>query len=169
MSSLEKISVRKEQITAEKQRKAEIHLTNIQICDMCLVKNYICEYRKYYYQLSDDLKPVYLRLFINKLPYPVNKIIMDKFNENCANGSCEDTLGGAIDTVRQEILSRCLVRNTNKQSGKAVKICCNNAEVPQRYGCQPAVQKLQAKRKPFKKVRKTKKNWQRKRLFKRKP
>ena len=52
--------------------KAVAHLNQMQICNMCEIEKFICEYQKYYYQINNQTKEIYKEIFIDKLPYPLN-------------------------------------------------------------------------------------------------
>ncbi|XP_058761155.1 uncharacterized protein LOC131634503 [Vicia villosa] len=41
------------------REKAEIHLINMQICNMCEIDSFICEYKKYYYELDNETREIY--------------------------------------------------------------------------------------------------------------
>ncbi|XP_058761154.1 uncharacterized protein LOC131634502 [Vicia villosa] len=59
------------------REKAEIHLINMQICNMCEIDSFICEYKKYYYELDNETREIYRGVFISKLPYPLSAKIRD--------------------------------------------------------------------------------------------
>ena len=62
-----------EEKTKEWQRK----INNIEIWDMRFLKNYIAEFSQYYYKIGYN--DINLGMFYDKLPYPINSIINEKY------------------------------------------------------------------------------------------
>ncbi|XP_048229564.1 uncharacterized protein LOC125370031 [Ricinus communis] len=142
--------------------EAKWKLNNIQLCDLCYFHEFVCQYEKYYYSLNSSDYDAYIELFINKIPYPVNVIIKEKYQAGIRENSTPKTLGGVIRIVDQYIAEQCLQQTMKKQTYSAVK-CCNKYEniVPLTFGCR-------TERKQFKKNRQYKKfpKWKKRRFYK---
>src|ERR1044072_800093 len=48
----------KEKTNAFLHEKALAHLNQMQICNMCEIDKFLCEYQKYYYQLNNQTKEI---------------------------------------------------------------------------------------------------------------
>jgi len=62
-----------EEKTRERQRK----VNNIKIWDTRFLENYIAEFSQYYYKIGHN--DINLGMFYDKLPYPINSIINEKY------------------------------------------------------------------------------------------
>ena len=124
------------------------HLIRIQICDLCEIDSYICEYKTYYYQLNDDQQKMFNKMFYSKLPTPINSH-MERIYQEAIRGLVDppqppmnhlsphvDTLGRRIRYLKEEIARMCTERTKNVLMKPVTKACCDkNPRVPGNYGC----------------------------------
>ena len=61
----------------EKAREWQRKINNIELQDMRYMKNYIAEFSQYYYKIGHNENN--LGMFYEKLPYPINFIINEKY------------------------------------------------------------------------------------------
>ena len=61
----------------EKTREWQRKINNIEIWDMRFLENYIAEFSQYYYKIGHN--DINLGMFYDKLPYPINSIINEKY------------------------------------------------------------------------------------------
>lgn len=134
----------KEKIAASE--KAEFHLQNMLLCDICKFDAFYCEYEKYYHHLITELQPQYKTYFLNKLPGEWGEKCRSLWQEE--KGKYPDTLGGIKRLIDEYIIIECNKRRLAKQLKSKVKICCSsmNPELPGHYGC-PDGRKQSYKRK----------------------
>ncbi|AAP78923.1 putative capsid protein [Cestrum yellow leaf curling virus] len=150
----------------QEAEKARFHLANMIICDLCYFDNYTCEYRKYFYMLTPDERSTYIELFLQKLPAPFGRKMMEGFRKETAENKIANTLGGAIDIVRRTIDEECIQRSYRRTIGGAVKICCKgNPEIPQRYGCYDITKRKKTSKKKWKKRSYKPDLWKKKKRF----
>ena len=64
--------------TRNEKLNARMKLMNLTICNMCFVKEYTCEFNKYYYEqfYSQEDQSIYKNLYYSKLPYPLNGYLL---------------------------------------------------------------------------------------------
>lgn len=144
-----------------KRKSALNHLNNMRICDICYFEQFVCEFRKYYYELTRLEQEQYTQIFIQKLPYPMNVKVADVFQERIEQHSIAHNLGGAILITKEILAQQCLesqLRKTLKH--QTIQLCCeDNAEVPQQYGCKQFTKKYHKSYKRFKRYKKPYKNY----------
>ena len=129
--------------------KAVAHLNQMQICNMCEIEKFICEYQKYYYQINNQTKEIYKEIFIDKLPYPLNAEIKRIWNEKPTETA--NTLGGIIQVVYNTLRENCLKRETIRQLNRGSNaLCCNipELEIPGKYGCEKPTRRNYRRNKP---------------------
>ena len=61
----------------EKEREWQRKINNIGLWDMRNLKNYIAEFSQYYYKIGHN--ETNLSIFYDRLPYPTNSIINEKY------------------------------------------------------------------------------------------
>ena len=61
----------------EKAREWQRKINNIELWDMRYLENYITEFIQYYYKLGHN--EINLSMFYDKLSYPINSIINEKY------------------------------------------------------------------------------------------
>ncbi|XP_071724350.1 uncharacterized protein [Rutidosis leptorrhynchoides] len=170
---------KKKATEAAEAEKALWHLNNIQICNMCDLESYTCEFQKYYYKLPADNRETHKDTYLNKLPWPLSKAIKDIFMSEVANNRIADTLGGVIEVTQNYIAQQCLQRSIKKQLKHPTgQLCCkNNPKVPGNYGCnkerrRKIIKKYRWRKFPknnYKKYSYKKNNFKRRKFFKKKP
>lgn len=72
------------------------HLLQLEICNMCYVENYICEFTKHYYELDSARKELVDPMFFAKLPMQLGMEVEKDFQNSVNEGTVQDTLGGKI-------------------------------------------------------------------------
>ena len=70
----------------DKAREWQRKINNIKLCDMRYLKNYIAEFSQYYYKSGHN--EINLGMFYDKLPYPINSIINEKYMAWFENNRC---------------------------------------------------------------------------------
>lgn len=86
---------------------------------------------------------MYEDIFINKLPYPINNIIRERYVKDSDQPS---SLGSMAAEVRKYIAEECAKKTAKKAIKMSIK-CCNSFEdVPQRFGCKPVYEKKKKKK-----------------------
>ena len=62
---------------------------------MCFVKEYTCEFNKYYYMQfrSQEDQNIYKNLYYSKLPYPWNEYFISEYEKYSTINRLPDTLG----------------------------------------------------------------------------
>ena len=48
-------------------------ITKLRLCDMCQLENFICQYKRYFYQLPVGMQEVMKNTFFAKLPHGWDK------------------------------------------------------------------------------------------------
>jgi len=66
---------------------------------MRYLKNYITEFSQYYYKIGHN--ETNLGMFYDKLPYPINSIINEKYITYLERADVIDTLGSRISFLRK--------------------------------------------------------------------
>ncbi len=139
----------------EKQR-ARLNLLNIQICNMCFIKEYTCEFSKYYYEqyVSLEDQEVYKNLYYSKLPYPWNSYFINEYEKYSTSNKLPDNLGSRIRFLNTRLTDICIQKNLIKKSRNITEICCEKTEMPTQWGCS---QPYKRKKKSYKKEKRYKK------------
>jgi len=75
----------------EKAREWQRKINNIEIWDMLFLENYITEFSQYYYKIRHN--DINLGMFYDKLPYPINSIINEKYVAWLEKSDIFDTFG----------------------------------------------------------------------------
>ncbi|XP_031273923.1 uncharacterized protein LOC116132410 [Pistacia vera] len=114
-------------------------LTKLRLCDICLFENFVCEYRRYFYQLPGGTQEVMKNTFFAKLPPGWDKAANEAFKLLLEKNQVVDSLGGRIEAVRQLVRTRCVNAKLNKEAKRLEfnESCCQNFDgVPGQYGCE---------------------------------
>ena len=125
-------------------------ITNLRICNMCYLDNYVCEFSKYYYKLDNTRKQQALDLFFNKLPKTVANEATKYYTENLSKGIYQNTLGGKISAIKHWLKIECQKKEAKREA--KISLCCSkqNDRINE-YGCNSSNSK---KYKKYKKLRK---------------
>mgnify|MGYP007039588392 CR=1 FL=1 len=78
-------------ILKEKAREWQRNINNIELWDMRYLENYIAKFSQYYYKIEHN--KTNLGKFYDKLPYPINFIINEKYIAWLKRTDVVDTLG----------------------------------------------------------------------------
>ena len=107
-------------------------LINLTICNMCFVKEYTCEFKKYYYTqfFSNEDHNVYKNLYYSKLPYPWNEYFLNEYEKYSTINRYPDTLGSRIRFLNMRLSEICIQKNLIKKSRNIGEICCEKTEIP---------------------------------------
>ncbi|CAN1188541.1 hypothetical protein LINPERHAP2_LOCUS39388 [Linum perenne] len=110
------------------------HLTNLRICNMCYLEPFICEFRKYYYQVIEPARKDLDKLIYAKLPPVVASKVEATFEEELRKGSIPNTLGGRIFTLQAWHKQACNEEKLKEQA--KIKLCCEQSiDKIGKYGC----------------------------------
>ena len=116
---------------------ARLKLMNLTICNMCYVKEYTCEFNKYYYEqyVSLEDQEVYKNLYYSKLPYPWNSYFINEYEKYSSTNRLPDTIGARIRFLNTRLSDICIQRSLIKKSRNITEICCEKTEMPTQWGC----------------------------------
>jgi hypothetical protein len=149
-------------------------ITNLKICNMCYVDNFICEFQDYYYNIDNStrISRNLLELFYDKLPEKVSAQVKAFFTSALAEGKVDDTLGGRITSLKiwlQEMCSQKIAKREaqvslccNKLQDKVGNYGCNSRKKPRKARTQKPYKRKKFKKVPFRKFRKGDKKFFRK-------
>ena len=73
---------------------------------MRCLENYIAEFSQYYYKIGHN--KINLGMFYDKLPYPINSIINEKYMAWFERTDVVDTLGSRIFYLQKWVNEQCL-------------------------------------------------------------
>ena len=111
---------------------------------MRYLKNYIAEFSQYYYKIGYN--ETNLGMFYDKLPYPINFIINEKYIAWLEQADVIDTLGSRISYLRKQVNDQCL--DLQKQK-KMMKQFLTYWDSPHQWAQEPETRR---KRKFYKKT-----------------
>ena len=83
---------------------------------MRFLENYIAEFSQYYYKIGHN--DINLSMFYDKLPYPINFIIDEKYMSWLEKTNVFDTLGTGISYLRKWVNDQCLDLQKQKKMKK---------------------------------------------------
>ena len=134
---------------------AKSTLTKMQLCNICFLDQFYCDYEKYLFKLNyqEDYRK-FVRDYLLKIPL-IGEKALDRFN-NEATGAAEFSLGYAHRIVKEEISKICDLTRKQKQLKSFSKRCCEKIiEHPLEYGCRTTRKSSKKKsyKKPTKKYR----------------
>ncbi|XP_021733293.1 uncharacterized protein LOC110700113 [Chenopodium quinoa] len=127
----------------EKQMEYQRKLSNLSICNMKYVDDYIMEFETYYYKIGEN--ETNLGMFYDKLPSPLNEEISEKYQEWREKFLARDALGNIIAFLRKWIEKKCREVAGTQQMKRQFLTCW---DFPNNYGCE---RKNYNKRKSYKK------------------
>ncbi|CAN1149250.1 hypothetical protein LINPERHAP2_LOCUS16920 [Linum perenne] len=131
------------------------HLTNLRICNMCYLEPFICEFRRYYYQVIKSARKVLDKLIYAKLPLIVASKVEATFEEELRKESIPNTLGGRILILQDWHRQACNEEKLKKQA--KIKLCCEQGmEKVGKYGCKDdnRIKYYKKKHRKYRKIRK---------------
>lgn len=147
---------KQEQVKQAEQAKAKYILENIQVCNICYWRQYVCEFEKWFYKLDKADQDQMATRFYQKLP-PLWAIEMEKKFASKPDYICEG-LAGRILLLEKEIEERCKTSAFEKSLGPYQNTPCCDAQMidlPMKWGCRTG----QTQRKGKRQVRPTKKRY----------
>ncbi|XP_021771316.1 uncharacterized protein LOC110735431 [Chenopodium quinoa] len=127
----------------EKRMEYQRKLSNLSICNMKYVDDYIMEFETYYYKIGEN--ETNLGMFYDKLLSPLNEEISEKYQEWRERFLARDSLGNRIDFLRKWIEKKCREVAETQQLKRPFLTCW---DFPNNYGCE---RKNYNKRKKYKK------------------
>ncbi|XP_074360256.1 uncharacterized protein LOC141700375 [Apium graveolens] len=132
------------------KEKARTRITNMQLCNICFLNQFFCDYEKYLYQLDDQAEYVkYVKYYLLKIPL-VGLKALERFNLE-ATGPAEYSLAYAQRIVKEEISKICDLTKKQKQLKSFSKQCCEKiVEKPFEYGCRKSSYKKHYRKKSYK-------------------
>nr|BCW03860.1 capsid protein [Cauliflower mosaic virus] len=146
--------------TKEKEQ-AKARLLKLQLCDICYLEEFTCDYEKHMYKTEMRDFPGLIEQYLSKIPIIGEKALTRFRNE--ANGATTYSLGFALKIVKEELSKICDFTKKQKKLKKFNKRCCSIAEASVEYGCKKSEKKKYLKRykkkkykvyKPYKKKKK---------------
>ncbi|RYE14831.1 MAG: hypothetical protein EOP45_19130, partial [Sphingobacteriaceae bacterium] len=148
-----------EETNSVEQQEAIFRLDNMRLCNLCELEEFICEYLKNYYKVSDrTLQPRYKDLIFDKMPHGFGIDLKASF----PTSTYPQTIGGAIRAIRGKLLRTCKEITEKKKVRKAIKkgYCCEKQEFTIKdFGCKKQKEKRRESsknhyyRKPYNKYR----------------
>ncbi|CAN1144902.1 hypothetical protein LINPERHAP2_LOCUS14375, partial [Linum perenne] len=128
------------------------HLTNLRICNMCYLESFICEFRKYYYQVIESARKDLDKLIYAKLPPIVASKVEATFEEELKKESIPNTLGGRILILQECHKWACNEEKLKKQA--KIELCCEQStDKVGKYGCEDK-KYYKKKHRKYRKIRK---------------
>jgi len=97
----------------EKVREWQRKINNIELWDMRYLKNIIAEFSQYYYKVRHN--ETNLGMFNDKLPYPINFIINEKYIAYLERANVIDTLGLRISYLRNGSMINALISKSKRK------------------------------------------------------
>lgn len=133
-----------------RQTRAEFTLNNMKLCSLCNLQDFLCDYEKNYYSISDlSKREVYRMLIFDKIPQ-----ISINSKEQYKQSSYPATLGGVIRWIKDEITKECNQYRFRKRVKKAYKtdrsVSCDKLDFTvKEYGCKKSYSKRKNRRKKY--------------------
>ncbi|XP_021728284.1 uncharacterized protein LOC110695343 [Chenopodium quinoa] len=115
----------------EKRMEYQRKLSNLSICNMKYVENYIMEFETYYYKIGEN--ETNLGMFYDKLPSPLNEEISEKYQEWKEKYIARDALGNRIASLRKWIEKKCREVAGTQQMKRQFLTCW---DFPNNYRCE---------------------------------
>lgn len=139
----------------KEQVEARNKLTNLQLCNICSLKEFTCEYEKNLYKLPQSEYPELIERFLIKIPI-VGENTLQKWKET-RTALTSYSFGLAIRLIQDEIKLHCDFIKKGKQLKKFNKSCCDKLITKQSnlFGCTPQYTKSYYKKRYKKKYKKT--------------
>ncbi|CAN1149501.1 hypothetical protein LINPERHAP2_LOCUS17057, partial [Linum perenne] len=130
------------------------HLTNLKICNMCYLEPFICEFRKYYYQVIEPARKDLDKLIYAKLPPIIASKVEATFEEELQKENIPNTLGGRIFILQEWHKRACNEEKLKKQA--KIKLCCEQStDKVGKYGCEDdRIKYYKKKHRKYRKIRK---------------
>ena len=100
----------------EKAREWQRKINNIKLWDMRYLKNYITELSQYYYKIGHN--EANLSMFYDKLSYPINSIINEKYIARLGRTNVINTLCSRISYLRKWVNDHCFDLQKQKKIKK---------------------------------------------------
>lgn len=136
--------------TLEKERaKARLRLTNLQLCDICSLQSFFCDYESNLYKLPQNEYPSLVKQYLAKIPI-VGEKASKRFEEE-ASPTTSYSLGFAHKLVNEELAKICELSKKQKKLKRFNKQCCNTFEKSYEYGCKSSYSKKKKYSKKYKK------------------
>ncbi|CAN1146448.1 hypothetical protein LINPERHAP2_LOCUS15248 [Linum perenne] len=135
-------------------QQAVWHLTNLRICNMCYLESFICEFRKYYYQVIEPARKDLDKLIYAKLPPIVASKVETAFEEELRKESIPNTLGGRILILQEWHKQACNEEKLKKQA--KIKLCCEQStDKVGKYECEDnnKIKYYKKKHRKYRKIR----------------
>ncbi|XP_021746677.1 uncharacterized protein LOC110712520 [Chenopodium quinoa] len=115
----------------EKRMEYKRKLSNLSICNIKYVDDYIMEFETYYYKIGEN--ETNLGMFYDKLPSPLNEEISEKYQEWRERFLARDALGNIIAFLRKWIEKKCREVAGTQQMKRQFLTCW---DFPNNYGCE---------------------------------
>lgn len=154
---------------AKEAEEARTRLTRLQICNLCYLEEFFCDYETNMMVLPLTEWPAHVESFLRKIPFVGEKSLAEY--KKLSTETAKSSLAGAKQIVRKQMEKHCKDRQIKKQL-RGSNMCCPDFIGPDTiYGCKPKELKSHYKRKYKKKYKfgkTSKKKYQSKRKDKRK-
>lgn len=122
------------------QEKARKRLTKLQLCDICELDKFNCDFERNFFKLRQNDFPEFIIQYLTKIPI-VGEKALQRFKES-ARAPMTHSIGYAIKLVKEELASICELTKTQKKLKKFNKKCCKSVEDKSTdYGCKPTYKK----------------------------
>nr|CCG14715.1 coat protein [Strawberry vein banding virus] len=140
--------------TREKEKavqEARNRLVKLQICNLCSLESFFCDYETNLLKLPIEEWPKYIEEYIRKIPF-VGMEVLEEYSkqDNITKGS----LGYAHNLIKSYMEKKCKSLKIKKEIRR--NMCCPKVSSPEtQYGCKPISHK-KAKKKKYKQYYKRK-------------
>ncbi|QED42828.1 coat protein [Silene caulimovirus A] len=130
--------------TIEKERvDARRRLINLQLCDICFLQPFFCDYEANLYKLPQNEYPGLIKQYLAKIPI-VGKDATKRFESEATNVTSY-SLAFAQKLIKEELSKICEATKKQKKLKKFNKKCCPAFEKPFEYGCKISYSKKKKK------------------------
>ena len=113
----------------EEQEKAKIRMTKLQLCDICYLEDFTCDYEKNMYKTELADFPGYINQYLSKIPI-IGEKALTRFRHE-ANGTSIYSLGFAAKIVKEELSKICDLSKKQKKLKKFNKSVVASAKLQQ--------------------------------------
>jgi hypothetical protein len=136
--------------TRLKQEKARARLTKLQICDLCFLDQFTCDYEKNLFSIPNEEWIGYIEDYLRKIPY-IGPLCLKEYQDLPPVSKL--SVMAAKNMVQERLTKVCTDRMLAKRT-KKINLCCPEFQGPETmYGCQTIPQLKKWKKKLKKKYR----------------
>ena len=115
------------------QEESRQRLTRLQICDLCELDAFTCDYEKHLFNIPNQEWTLYIEAYLRKIPY-IGPMVVEEYKNLPPISKL--SLAVAKNMVRKKLTTICTDRMLAKRT-KKINLCCPEFQGPETmYGCQ---------------------------------